>query len=55
MNENVTNIYIIFFCSYYIGRKPFIVVTDLEMIKAITIKDFDYFVDRDVSYSNRNI
>jgi len=30
----------------YVGRKPELITADLDVIKAITIKDFNHFVDR---------
>ena len=35
--------------SYYIGAQPYIVVLDPNMIKEITIKQFDNFTERRVS------
>ena len=44
----------IVFCSgiecTYIGPVPLLFVTDLDMIKDITIKEFDKFVDRMVRF-----
>ena len=37
------------FCSYYIGAQPYIVILDPNMIKEITIKQFDNFTERRVS------
>ena len=34
------------FYGIYFLRQPFLVITDPDLIKQITIKDFDYFVDR---------
>ncbi|KAF0309947.1 Cytochrome P450 9e2 [Amphibalanus amphitrite] len=34
------------YCGYFELRKPVLFVGDLEMIKAITIKDFDHFTDQ---------
>ena len=44
----------------YFGRRPELVTTDLDMIKAITIKDFNHFIDRRVRtlykiYSLKNV
>ena len=39
-------------CMYsriYFGPRPFLFITDLDMIKDITVKLFDKFVDRAVS------
>ena len=33
----------------YFGTKPFLFTTDLNMIKEVTVKQFDKFVDRTVS------
>src|SRR5580693_4834916 len=33
-------------CGYYSGQRPHVVVADLELIKAIQIKDFNKFSDR---------
>ena len=35
----------------YFGTKPFLLVTDLDMIREVTVKHFDKFVDRLVSSS----
>ena len=37
------------FCRIYFGRRPTIYVKDPEMIKQITITEFECFVDRPVS------
>ena len=37
-----------FYGAYFL-RAPLLFLTDAEMIKQITIKDFDYFVDRNAS------
>ena len=34
--------------SYYVGAAPNILVVDPEMIKQITVKEFDSFMDRTV-------
>ena len=36
-------------CRYYIGQKPRVAVTDLDVLKQIMVKDFDNFSDRVVS------
>ena len=38
-----------FSCRYYLGRRPRIVITDLDMLKQILVKDFDNFTDHTVS------
>ena len=35
--------------SYYIGAKVHIVVADLDLLKEITVKESDKFIDPDVS------
>jgi hypothetical protein len=35
--------------GYYIGQKPYIMITDLDMVKQILVKDFSNFIDRAVS------
>ena len=34
---------------FYIGQRPHILVTDLDMLKQIMVKDFNNFMDHDVS------
>ena len=34
------------FHRYYIGRKPRILITDLDILKQIMVKDFENFSDR---------
>jgi hypothetical protein len=36
--------------GYYDGPQPNLWITDLELIKAIFVKDFDHFVDRRVNF-----
>ena len=36
-------------CRFYIGRQPCLMVTDVEMLKEILVKQFDCFMDRPVS------
>ena len=36
--------------SFYLGRNPCVMPTDPELIKEITVKDFDSFTDRVVSH-----
>ena len=33
----------------YFGTTPFLLITDLDMIRDVTVKQFDKFVDRAVS------
>ena len=34
------------FYRYYVGSQPYMLVSDLDMLKQIMIKDFDNFTDR---------
>ena len=34
---------------YYIGQQAYILITDLDMLKQILVKDFDNFSDHAVS------
>ena len=34
---------------YYVGLQPFVLVSDLDLLKKITVTDFEYFMDRPVS------
>ena len=34
---------------FYIGQKPYITITDMDMLKQILVKDFNNFMDRTVS------
>jgi hypothetical protein len=34
---------------YYLGLQPILVVTDLELLKLILVKDFHNFIDRGVN------
>lgn len=38
-----------FFYSFYVGQKPHIMVTDLDMLKQIMVKDFQNFMDHEVN------
>lgn len=33
-------------CGFYVGRRPSIMIVDLEMLKLILVKEFDAFTDR---------
>ena len=37
------------FLSWYIGARPVLSIADVEMLKVILVKEFDTFVDREVS------
>ena len=34
---------------YYVGIRPMVVVRDLDMLKEIMVKQFETFIDREVS------
>ena len=36
-------------CSVLLGPQPFYVISDMDLVKEITVKHFDKFVDRMVS------
>ena len=35
--------------GFYIGQRPHVLITDLEILKDILVKDFNNFMDRPVS------
>ncbi len=37
--------------SFYLGRSPLVMVADLEMVKQVTVTNFDHFMDRDLEVS----
>ena len=37
------------FCRFYTGRRPAIMIADLEMLKLVLVKEFDSFTDRPVT------
>ena len=37
---------------YYFGRRPIIVISDVEMLKHVMVKELDSFVDRPVRSSS---
>ena len=37
---------------YYIGQQAYILITDLDILKQIMVKDFDNFCDHNVSNTN---
>ena len=43
-------LYPVFRDRFYIGKKPQILITDLDMLKQIMVKDFDNFPDHSVRY-----
>jgi len=47
-NQNDSLVYHV--CSrFYVGQRPYLLVADLEMVKQVTVKEFNSFVDREVS------
>jgi len=36
-------------CRFYVGQRPYLLVADPEMVKQVTVKEFNSFVDREVS------
>ena len=36
-------------CGFYIGQRPQIVVTDIDVLKGVLVKNFKNFQDRQVS------
>lgn len=47
-SETILNYALNFLYSYYVGQKPHIMVTDLDMLKQIMVKDFQNFMDHEV-------
>ena len=41
-------------CRFYLGRTPCILLRDPELIKQVTVKEFDSFIDRPVSVISRD-
>lgn len=40
---------------YYVGLQPFVLVSDLDLLKKMTVTDFECFMDRPVSiYHGKN-
>lgn len=39
----------IHYCRWYLGARPVLFIADIEMLKVILVKEFDSFVDREVS------
>ena len=48
-------LYAIHQIRFYIGKKPHVLITDLDMLKQIMVKDFDNFSDHSVSTVDREI
>ena len=49
-NQNLQSPYIYHGWSrYYRGQHPYMMVADLEMVKQVTVKEFNSFMDREVS------
>ena len=46
-NDNI--IIFITTCRVYIGKKPHIMIADLDILKQIMVKEFDKFPDHSVS------
>ena len=42
-------IHYVIVCRFYLGTVPWLVVSDLDMLKQILVKEFDSFADRPVS------
>ena len=47
MTVNIKSIFLL--TRYYIGQQAYILITDLDMLKQIMVKDFDNFSDHAVS------
>jgi len=49
-NHNLHSPYIYHGWSrYYRGQRPYMMLADLEMVKQVTVKEFNSFMDREVS------
>lgn len=44
----VINFFTHFLCSFYFGASPELLVSDLDILKDVMVKDFDSFMDRPV-------
>ena len=40
--------YCSFYYRFYIGQKPNVLITDLDILKQIMVKEFDNFMDHEV-------
>ena len=40
-------------CRYYIGQQAYVLITDLDILKQILVKDFDNFSDHAVRSTNK--
>ncbi len=49
MSHSALGAYVYCVCSFYIGRRPMVMVADLDMVKQITVVEFGHFMDREVS------
>lgn len=52
LNSHVLKKYSLNFTGIFEGTRPLLYILDPELIKAVTIRDFDYFVDRNSLNSN---